>query len=133
VELTLVPQRLRGETASFEIRAGTKVIVEEGRRITARHVRQLEEAGVSRLPVPTDYLVGKVLAHDVVNTETGEILAKANEILAAATDREAGAGRDHRDPRAVRERPRPGSLHLGLRCASTRPRTAWRRWSRSTA
>src|SRR5687768_7911361 len=85
VELTLVPQRLRGETASFEIRAGTKVIVEEGRRITARHVRQLEEAGVSRLPVPTDYLVGKVLAHDVVNTETGEILAKANEILAAAT------------------------------------------------
>ena len=56
VELTLVPQRLRGETASFEIRAGNKVIVEEGRRITARHVRQLEEAGVSRLPVPTDYL-----------------------------------------------------------------------------
>ena len=113
VELTLVPQRLRGETASFEIRAGTKVIVEEGRRITARHVRQLEEAGVSRLPVPTDYLVGKVLAHDVVNTETGEILAKANEDPRRGHDREAGAGRDQRDPRAVRERPRPGSLHLG--------------------
>src|SRR5512139_1410342 len=85
VELALVPQRLRGETASFEIRAGDKVIVEEGRRITARHVRQLEDAGVDRLPVPADYLVGKVLAHDVVNTETGEILAKANEMLAAAT------------------------------------------------
>ena len=80
-----MPQRLRGETASFEIRVGDKVIVEEGRRITARHVRQLEEAGVDRLPVPTEYLVGKVLAHDVVNTETGEILAKANEVLAAAT------------------------------------------------
>ncbi|MCM2313320.1 MAG: DNA-directed RNA polymerase subunit beta, partial [Steroidobacteraceae bacterium] len=85
VELALVPQRLRGETASFEIRVGDKVIVEEGRRITARHVRQLEDAGVDRLPVPADYLVGKVLAHDVVNTETGEILAKANEILATAT------------------------------------------------
>ena len=85
VELALVPQRLRGETASFEIRIGDKVIVEEGRRITARHVRQLEDAGVDRLPVPTDYLVGKVLAHDVVNTETGEILAKANEILTAVT------------------------------------------------
>ena len=85
VELALVPQRLRGETASFEIRVGDKVIVEEGRRITARHVRQLEDAGVDRLPVPADYLVGKVLAHDVVNTETGEILAKANEILAAAS------------------------------------------------
>jgi DNA-directed RNA polymerase subunit beta len=85
VELALVPQRLRGETASFEIRIGDKVVVEEGRRITARHVRQLEDAGLDRLPVPADYLVGKVLAHDVVNTETGEIVAKANEILAAAT------------------------------------------------
>jgi DNA-directed RNA polymerase subunit beta len=85
IELALVPQRLRGETASFEIRVGDKVIVEEGRRITARHVRQLEEAGVDRLPVPTEYLAGKVLAHDVVNTETGEILAKANEVLATVT------------------------------------------------
>jgi DNA-directed RNA polymerase subunit beta len=85
IQLELVPQRLRGETASFEIRIGDKVVVEEGRRITARHVRQLEEAGVKSLPVPVDYLVGKVLAHDVVNTETGEILAKANEILTIVT------------------------------------------------
>ncbi len=85
VELALVPARLRGETASFEIKINDKVVVEEGRRITARHVRQLEEAGVDRLPVPSDYLIGKVLAHDVVNTETGEILAKANEVLSAAT------------------------------------------------
>ena len=47
VELALVPQRLRGETASFEIRIGDKVIVEEGRRVTARHVRQLEDSGAS--------------------------------------------------------------------------------------
>jgi DNA-directed RNA polymerase subunit beta len=85
IELALVPSRLRGETASFEIKVGGKVIVEEGRRITARHVRQLEDAGVDRLPVPADYLVGKVLAHDVVNTETGEILAKANEVLSAVS------------------------------------------------
>ena len=107
-----MPQRLRGETASFEIRVGDKVIVEEGRRITARHVRQLEEAGVDRLPVPTDYLVGKVLAHDVVDTETGEILAKANDSADAATRRQAVAGRHRRDPRAVRERPRPRPVHL---------------------
>src|SRR5512134_2476082 len=85
IELALVPSRLRGETATFEIKANGKVIVEEGRRITARHVRQLEDAGIDRLPVPADYLVGKILAHDVVNTETGEILAKANEILTATT------------------------------------------------
>jgi DNA-directed RNA polymerase subunit beta len=85
IALHLVPQRLRGETATFEIRIGDKVIVEEGRRITARHVRQLEEAGVTRLRVPREYVYGKILAHDVVNTETGEILAKANEVLTAAS------------------------------------------------
>src|SRR5246500_268878 len=85
VALQLVPQRLRGETATFEIRIGDQVIVEEGRRITARHVRQLEDAKVTRLRVPREYSYGKVLAHDVVNTETGEILAKANEVLTAAS------------------------------------------------
>jgi DNA-directed RNA polymerase subunit beta len=85
VSMELVPQRLRGETAGFEIRIGNQVIVEEGRRITARHVRQLEDSGVKRLPVPRDYLYGKVLAHDVVNADTGEIIAKANEVLTAVS------------------------------------------------
>ncbi len=85
VSMELVPQRLRGETATFEIRIGEQVIVEEGRRITARHVRQLEDAGVTKLRVPREYVYGKVLAHDVVNTETGEILAKANEVLTATS------------------------------------------------
>jgi DNA-directed RNA polymerase subunit beta len=83
--LALVPTRLRGETASFEIRIGDKVIVEEGRRITARHVRDLEQAGVKKLAVPRDYVYGKIVSHDVVNTATGEILAKANEVLTAAS------------------------------------------------
>ncbi|MCS6947699.1 MAG: DNA-directed RNA polymerase subunit beta, partial [Steroidobacteraceae bacterium] len=83
--LALVPQRLRGETARFEIRIGDQVVVEEGRRITARHVRQLESAGVRRLKVPRDYLYGKILAHDVVNNDTGEIIAKANDVLTAAS------------------------------------------------
>jgi DNA-directed RNA polymerase subunit beta len=81
IELDLIPARLRGETAAFTIRVGDEVIVEEGRRITARHVRQLEQKGVSRLEVPKEYLVGKILAHDVFNAETGEILAKANDLL----------------------------------------------------
>src|SRR3982074_1225495 len=85
IEFEVIPQRLRGETAAFEIRVGKKVVVEEGRRITARHLRGLEEAQVKRLPVPTEYMQGKVLAHDIVNTETGEILAKANEILTVPT------------------------------------------------
>ena len=85
VAMELVPSRLRGETASFEIRIGDQLIVEEGRRITARHVRQLEDSGVKLLPCPRDYLYGKVLAHDVINTDTGEIIAKANEVLTAVS------------------------------------------------
>jgi DNA-directed RNA polymerase subunit beta len=84
-EIELVPQRLRGETAAFEIRIGDKLVVEEGRRITARHVRQLEDAGLARLAVPRDYAYGKILAHDVVDTSTGEVVAKANEVLTAAS------------------------------------------------
>jgi DNA-directed RNA polymerase subunit beta len=85
IAMELVPQRLRGETATFEIRIGDQLIVEEGRRITARHVRQLEDLGVKQLPAPREYLYGKILAHDVVNTDTGEIIAKANEVLTAAS------------------------------------------------
>jgi DNA-directed RNA polymerase subunit beta len=81
IEIELIPARLRGETASFTIKVGDEVIVEEGRRVTARHVRQLEQKNVSRLEVPKEYMIGKVLAHDVFNTDTGEILAKANDQL----------------------------------------------------
>ena len=112
IEFEIIPQRLRGETASFEIRVGKKVIVEEGRRITARHVRDLEEAQVKRLPVPTEYLQGKILAHDIVNTETGEILAKANEILTVPTVAQAHRKRRHANPHAVRQRFGPRSVHI---------------------
>ncbi|MDH5660683.1 MAG: DNA-directed RNA polymerase subunit beta, partial [Gammaproteobacteria bacterium] len=78
-EMTLVPERLRGESATFEIKIKNKVIVEEGRRITARHIRDLEKAGVTELNVPEDYLYEKVMAHDIINKETGEIVATANQ------------------------------------------------------
>ncbi|MCB1869549.1 MAG: DNA-directed RNA polymerase subunit beta, partial [Gammaproteobacteria bacterium] len=48
-KLTLVPERLRGETATFDIKSGNDVIVESGRRVTQRHIRMLEEAGVKQL------------------------------------------------------------------------------------
>jgi len=79
VRLELVPERLRGETAIFDIKAGRKVIVEEGRRITARHIKQLEEAGVDTLEVPESYLVGKLLAKNVVDEDSGELIAAAND------------------------------------------------------
>jgi len=83
IKMGLVPERLRGETASFEIKLGRKVIVEEGKRITAKHVRDMEKSTVNKLVVPNEYLEGKILAHDIVDTETGELLAPANTELTA--------------------------------------------------
>ncbi len=80
--------------------------------MTARHVRTLEQKNVTRLEVPKEYLIGKILAHDVFNTETGEILAKANEILTIVVDRQADRGRRRADARALRERSRSRSVHL---------------------
>ncbi len=79
IELALVPSRLRGDTAGFDIKAGRKVIVEAGKRITARHIKQLEEAGVQKLEVSREFLIGRTLAEDVVDPETGELLASAND------------------------------------------------------
>ncbi len=84
VTLELVPERLRGELASFEIRIGDQVLVEEGRRVTARHIRELEKAGVTQLTVPPEYLVGKIAAHDVMDAGTGELLVRANDELTPA-------------------------------------------------
>jgi len=81
IKMQLVPERLRGETATFEIKLGRKVIVEEGRRITAKHVRDMGKSTVDKLTVPAEYLEGKILAHDIVDTETGELLAAANAEL----------------------------------------------------
>jgi DNA-directed RNA polymerase subunit beta len=83
IKLALVPERLRGETAQFDITVGRKTIIEKDRRITARHVRELEKSGVSELEVPETYLEGKTLAHDVIDEETGELLVAANEDLTA--------------------------------------------------
>ena len=87
--------RLRGETATFDIKLGRKLIVEEGRRITAKHVRDMDKSTVDKLVVPPEYLEGKILAHDVVDTETGELLAAANAELTAELI-EALVSRRHR-------------------------------------
>lgn len=82
-QVELIPSRLRGEIASFDIIAPKtlEVIVEQGRRITARHINQMEKINMSELVVPQDYLLGKTLAKNIIDTETGELIAAANEEL----------------------------------------------------
>ena len=82
VSLELVPQRLRGEIAGFDIKdEGGKVIVEQGRRITARHINQLEKSAIKELDVPLDYVLGRTLAKAIVHPATGEIIAECNTEL----------------------------------------------------
>ena len=81
ISFDLVPSRLRGETLVFDLKDGKKTIVEAGRRVNAKHVRQLEKAEVSKVEVPSEFLIGKVLAHDLIDKETGEAyeMLKAND------------------------------------------------------
>lgn len=78
--LDLVPDRLRGEIAINDIVAKNgKVIVEKGRRISARFIRQIEKAGIDKLELPAEYLYGKVIAKPIVDQQTGEVIAQANQ------------------------------------------------------
>ena len=91
--LDLIPDRLRGDIASFDLKDKKgKTIVEAGRRITARHVRLLEEAGIKRLDVPREYLIGRTLAKNIVDENSGEVLAECNaEVTAEILDKVAAS------------------------------------------
>ena len=77
--LQLIPSRLRGDVLNFSIKDKKgKTIVEQGRRITSRHVRQMETAGLNELKVTHDFLIGTSLATDIMNDETGEVVIPCN-------------------------------------------------------
>ena len=77
----LVPQRLRGETLSVDLKIRNKIIVEANKRITARHVRQLESFKTENLKLPKEYLLNKVTAKDIFDQETGEVILPANTVI----------------------------------------------------
>lgn len=79
----IIPERLRGEIATFDIKQGDKVLVEEGRRITAKHIRQMNKAGLTQIETPREYLYGKILAHNIIDDATGEVIANVNDELSA--------------------------------------------------
>jgi len=78
--IAFLPERWKGEMARFDItdRQGN-VIVEKDKRINVKHLREL--AGTEMISVPEDFLIGRALAKNVVDAETGEVVANANEEL----------------------------------------------------
>ena len=80
--LNLIANRLRGETAQFEIKdAKGEVLVPEGSRVTARHIREMEKRNLQALEVPAEYVCGHRLAKDQMDEETGEVLIGCNTII----------------------------------------------------
>src|ERR1043166_148110 len=79
-EFEVVPERLRGEVARFDIKdkAGNTIVAKD-KRITVKHIRDMETAGVKRIGAPDEFFLGRTLAHNVVNPDTGEIIANAND------------------------------------------------------
>ncbi len=80
IEFHLVPERLRGEVARFDFNDKSgKTIVAKDKRITAKHIRDLDAANIRQIAVPEDFIVGRVVAQNVIDKNTGEILANAND------------------------------------------------------
>jgi DNA-directed RNA polymerase subunit beta len=77
----IIPERMRGEISAFDIKFNDKVLVEEGRRITAKHIREMVKAELSEVEVPREYLVGKTIGHNLIDPSTGELVAKVNDEL----------------------------------------------------
>ena len=94
VRFSLVPERLRGETLDFDLLdKDGNILVEAGRRVTARHTKEIEKKGVSEISVPRSFLLGKIISQDIVNEKTGEIIFQSNteiteELLEAISDAE---------------------------------------------
>ncbi|HCP79255.1 MAG TPA: DNA-directed RNA polymerase subunit beta, partial [Pusillimonas sp.] len=79
-KLDFVSERWKGEVARFDItdKKGN-VVVEKDKRINAKHLRDLQAAGVDQLSVPEDFSVGRILAKNIVDPDTGEVIASAND------------------------------------------------------
>ncbi len=79
MEFEIVPERLRGDIARFDIVANGQVIVPKDKRITVKHIREMEKAGLKRVAVASDFVLGRVLARHVIDKDSGEMIARAND------------------------------------------------------
>jgi len=82
IKLELIPARLRGQQFEFDLKSSKgEVIIPEGKRVTARHVVEIGKSRLKHLVVPPQFLLERSLAEDIIDTETGELIAKANDVI----------------------------------------------------
>ncbi|CUX95750.1 DNA-directed RNA polymerase subunit beta [Candidatus Mikella endobia] len=81
LQMKLIPECLRGETALFDIKENNIIYVEKGRRITNRHIDHLKKDNIKQINVPIEYIVGKIVAKDYFDEKTNDIIISANQEL----------------------------------------------------
>ena len=81
IKYHVIPERMRGEMTVFDVKYDGEVIIEEGRRVTAKHIRTMSKAKIAEIEVPKEYLYGKILSHNIVDESTGELVASVNDEL----------------------------------------------------
>lgn len=81
IQLELVSERLRGETASFDIKKNGKIYVKKGCRITARHIQELKKNKVDFITVPVEYILGRMVSKTYIDPKSNEIIVLSNTEL----------------------------------------------------
>lgn len=81
IEMILVPERLRGETASFDIKSNETIYVKKGRRITAHHIRQLKKDKIKKIEIPIEYIVNKIIAKNYLDKKTNQPIILSNTVI----------------------------------------------------
>ena len=79
--LKLIPERLKGTIATDELKIKNKVVIEQGKIFNARHVKMLQDAKIEYLSISEEYLYGKIIGHDIIDEETGEIVVPLNTTI----------------------------------------------------
>ncbi|MFL2706605.1 MAG: DNA-directed RNA polymerase subunit beta [Gammaproteobacteria bacterium] len=80
-QLQVIPRRLMGRIAPVDIEVKGELVVKKGERISARHIRKIEGAKLKLLDIPKEALFGQVIAKDILDKSTGEIVLEANTLI----------------------------------------------------
>ncbi|TNJ39767.1 DNA-directed RNA polymerase subunit beta [Phaeobacter sp. B1627] len=85
------PERVRGTRPTYDlVDANTgEIICEAGKKVTPRAVKKLiDEGNVTQLLVPFEHIVGKYVAKDIINEETGAIYVEAGDEMTLEYDKD---------------------------------------------
>ena len=81
IKIQINLDHLKGSVADFDINIGKKTIVGKGKRVNALHIKKIKDTKNKYLKLSFEDLEEKILADDLIDKETGELLASTNDKL----------------------------------------------------